>query len=143
METNERLVRLIADEAGYRDAEEIDNCRKADVADRIQSLEELKSDVETGSLRPVVNIFSCLGDETRYTIVRLLIESDKQLCVCELEAITEVSQSGLSHALSDLQDAGLVAKEKRGRWRYYQPTDRARTLLAAIEDTPPEATPEL
>jgi DNA-binding transcriptional ArsR family regulator len=46
-----------------------------------------------------------------------------------------VSDSAISHALSDLRDAGLVTRRKDGTWRYYEATDRAEALLAALDDT--------
>jgi DNA-binding transcriptional ArsR family regulator len=41
----------------------------------------------------------------------------------------------VSHALSDLHDAGLVTRRKDGTWRYYEPTDRAVALLDALDRT--------
>ena len=46
-----------------------------------------------------------------------------------------VSDSAVSHALSDLTEAGLVTRRKEGQWRYYDTTDRADGLLAALDST--------
>jgi DNA-binding transcriptional ArsR family regulator len=46
-----------------------------------------------------------------------------------------VSASAVSHALSDLHDAGLVTRRQAGTWRYYAPTDRAVALLDALDST--------
>jgi len=44
----------------------------------------------------------------------------------------DVSDSAVSHALSELTDAGLVARRKEGKWRYYRTTDKAERLLGAL-----------
>jgi DNA-binding transcriptional ArsR family regulator len=78
---------------------------------------------------------STLGDETRYRLARLLDAADDALCVCELEPLVDVSESAVSHALSDLVDAGLATREKNGRWRYYEATSRTAAVLGALDET--------
>jgi len=56
------------------------------------------------------SIFKALGEPTRLRIVRLLAE--KELCVCELEEIMNMSQPRISQHLKVLKQAGLV-KERR------------------------------
>lgn len=136
MEADERLKRLVADEVGCCEASEIEDCRNANVTDRLSELEVLQSDIDSEIEQTDINTFSRLGDETRYTIVRLLVASDKELCACEIEPLLDVGQSALSHALSDLQNAGLVSKERSGKWHYYRPTERARAIVDAVDDHP-------
>jgi DNA-binding transcriptional ArsR family regulator len=45
----------------------------------------------------------------------------------------DVSESAVSHALSDLEDAGLVTRRKDGNWRYYDATDLAANVFQAAE----------
>lgn len=80
-------------------------------------------------------VLKTLGDETRYTLVRTLVDAGEELCVCELAPLVDVSDSAVSHALSDLVDAGLLARRKEGTWRHYRPTERAEELLGALEAT--------
>ncbi|MFB6269878.1 MAG: winged helix-turn-helix domain-containing protein, partial [Halobacterium sp.] len=54
-------------------------------------------------------------------------------CVCELEALVDVSESAVSHALADLVDAGLATRRKDGNWRYYDATDLAADVFDAAE----------
>jgi len=82
---------------------------------------------------PQTYAYSVLGDETRYRIVRALAESEKEMCVCEFDLVLDVSESAVSHAFRELYDKGLVQREKRGRWRYYETTDRAEAILDALE----------
>jgi DNA-binding transcriptional ArsR family regulator len=49
--------------------------------------------------------------------------------------VVDVSDSAVSHALADLLDADLVTRRKHGTWRYYEATERARALLAALDAT--------
>lgn len=124
--TDERLSRLIEDEAG--------TCCAADVEERLDALASLASAVPDDPV-PDLAALKALGDGTRHRIVRLLAAADDELCVCEINPLVDVSDSAVSHALSDLADAGLVEREKRGTWRYYRTTERAEALLDALDDT--------
>ena len=65
----------------------------------------------------------------------MLTAANRELCVCEINLIVDVSDSAISHTLSDLYDAGLVTRRKDGTWRYYETTDRAEALLTALDET--------
>lgn len=122
----ERLERLIADQEG--------DCCTEDIETRIGTLErhlgDLPPDIESD--RSALN---ALSNDTRYTIVRLLAAAGRELCVCEITPVVDVSDSAVSHALSDLYDAGLVTRRKDGTWRYYEATDRATALLDVLDQT--------
>lgn len=135
MQASKRLKKLVASEVDCCSVDEIDQCREANLDDRLNSLRELQDAVGRDVVDTDIHALSRLGDETRYTIVRLLVAAEKDLCVCELEPLLDVSESALSHALSDLRNAGLVTRERRGKWRFYQPTDRAEALIDAIDTT--------
>lgn len=122
----ERLERLITEESG--------GCCESDIEDRLDSLRAYQSETPTHP-EPDLTALKTLGNDTRYTIVRLLTAADRELCVCEINPIVDVSDSAISHALSDLYDAGLVTRRKDGTWRYYETTDRAEALLTALDET--------
>jgi len=63
----------------------------------------------------------------------VLVAAQEELCVCELNAVVDVTESGLSHALSKLLDAGLVSGRKDGRWKKYRATNRAVALITVLE----------
>ncbi|MFT4885681.1 MAG: ArsR family transcriptional regulator [Natronomonas sp.] len=84
-----------------------------------------------------VGTLSTLGNDTRYESLRLIAESEDDLCVCEIEPALGVSQSAVSQALSKLFSAGLVERRKEGRWRYYTATPRAQRLLDVLDETRP------
>ncbi|MBE3595727.1 MAG: winged helix-turn-helix transcriptional regulator [Hydrogenibacillus sp.] len=76
-------------------------------------------------------LFKALGHETRYRIVRLLIER-KQFCG-DLVAELGLAQSTVSHHLKVLREAGIVVTEARGPWVCYEVSgERIRSLLAAF-----------
>jgi ArsR family transcriptional regulator len=65
----------------------------------------------------LIRILKALGDETRLSIVNILRSGN--LCVCEIEAILESSQSNVSRHLAKLRDAGVIYSEKKSQWVYY------------------------
>jgi DNA-binding transcriptional ArsR family regulator len=65
--------------------------------------------------------FKALGDPTRLRIVYAL--SKKKLCVCDLSASLDMSQSAVSHQLRILRNLKLVKFEKKGKSVYYSLDD--------------------
>ncbi|OVE84101.1 ArsR/SmtB family transcription factor [Natronolimnobius baerhuensis] len=124
-ETADRLRRYLEDELG--------ECRNKDLQDRLDELDDLESVLDENVISRDVQTLSALGNETRYRLVRLLVEADDELCVCEIAPLVDVSDSAVSHALSTLTDAGLVTKRKDGRWRKYRATSRASALLTVLD----------
>src|SRR6056297_2080125 len=122
----ERLERLITDQEG--------DCCSADIDARIETLERHVRHLPPETDRDQTAL-KTLSNETRYTIVRLLVAAGRELCVCEITPVVDVSDSAVSHALSDLYDAGLVTRRKDGTWRYYAATERASALLDALDRT--------
>ena len=66
-------------------------------------------------------LFGALADKSRLNILQLL--SFREMCVCELSAALNVTQPNLTYHVKRLESAGLVQREKRGRWVYYSLTD--------------------
>ncbi|MBF0503642.1 MAG: winged helix-turn-helix transcriptional regulator [Candidatus Omnitrophica bacterium] len=65
--------------------------------------------------------FKALGDLTRSKIVFAL--SKKVLCVGEIAALLNISQSAVSHQLRVLRDMKLVRSRKEGQVTYYSLDD--------------------
>lgn len=57
-------------------------------------------------LERMATTFKALGEPTRLKIVKLL--SVQELCVCELEAVLNISQPRVSQHLKVLRVAGIV-----------------------------------
>lgn len=61
--------------------------------------------------------FKALADPVRLRLLSLIADApDGTACSCDLEGPVGKSQPTVSHHLSILAEAGLVTKEKLGRW---------------------------
>lgn len=70
-----------------------------------------------GELGKIAEFYKALGDETRLTILQML--KGQEMCVCEILARLEMTQSAVSHHLKILKQAGLVTDKREGKWIYY------------------------
>jgi len=59
------------------------------------------------------SVFKALGEPTRLKITKLL--AHRELCVCDLEEILQMSQPRISQHLKILKQAGLVNERKEGQ----------------------------
>lgn len=66
----------------------------------------------------VVTTSRALADETRWRIVRLVM--DEALCVCELADILGMPQSSVSSHVQIIRKAGLLESEKCEKWTYFR-----------------------
>ena len=72
----------------------------------------------------MVEIFKALAEESRLRIISLIIEND--MCVCEIEASLNMTQSNASRHLSVLRQCGILRIYKRAQWAYYGISDTFR-----------------
>jgi len=68
-------------------------------------------------MKEIIKAFKALSEPTRLRIFLLLMERD--LCVCEMTFVLNMSQSRISHQLRLLRDADLVEDKREGRWIIY------------------------
>ena len=52
-----------------------------------------------------------LSDPNRVRVLKLL-EDDRELCVCNIQAFLELAQSTVSRHMKVLEDAGLVERRR-------------------------------
>lgn len=69
----------------------------------------------------LAEIFKTMGDPTRIKILYALRE--RELCVCDLSELLEMSSSAISHQLRVLRNNKLVKFRKEGRSVYYSLDD--------------------
>ncbi|MDJ0577354.1 MAG: metalloregulator ArsR/SmtB family transcription factor [Xenococcaceae cyanobacterium MO_234.B1] len=69
----------------------------------------------------MAEFFSLLGDSNRLRILSVLAR--KELCVCDLAATLDMSESAMSHQLRTLRAMRLVSYQKRGRKVFYRLQD--------------------
>ncbi len=89
------------------DAQAVEQCRKG-------MLKEKEYD-------DMSMIFEMFGDSTRLKIMNAL--SVRELCVSDLAAVLEMSNSAISHQLSSLKKTKLVVSRKVGKNVYYSMAD--------------------
>lgn len=73
--------------------------------------------------------FAALADPVRLRLLSFITSSPGEVCACDLVEPSGRSQPTVSHHMKILVDAGLVTREKRGLWVWYQPV---RTRLDAL-----------
>lgn len=76
---------------------------------------------EQEMLLGATQIFKMLADPNRLRLLHAL--SQEELCVCDLAALVEVSDSAVSHQLRLLRAARLVKFRREGKMVYYQLDD--------------------
>jgi ArsR family transcriptional regulator len=88
--------------------------------------DEIVSEMKTKQLpleqgHDLALLFQALSDPTRLRIIYTLIQ--KEVCVCDLAASLEMTQSSVSHQLRNLRALRLVKHRKVGRMVYYSIDD--------------------
>ncbi|MBH1940940.1 winged helix-turn-helix transcriptional regulator [Mobilitalea sibirica] len=66
----------------------------------------------------MIDIFKALSEESRLRILALLM--DRELCVCEIEASLNMSQSNASRQLAILKNSDILDVNKKAQWAYYK-----------------------
>jgi ArsR family transcriptional regulator, arsenate/arsenite/antimonite-responsive transcriptional repressor len=69
-------------------------------------------------VRDAAQFFKVLADEARLKMLWLLF-NQQELCVCDIMAALDITQSKASRHLSTLRHADLVIDRKDGLWSYY------------------------
>lgn len=69
----------------------------------------------------LAELFKTMGDPTRIKILYALKE--RELCVCDLSELLDMSSSAISHQLRILRNNKLVKYRKEGRSVYYSLDD--------------------
>jgi ArsR family transcriptional regulator len=91
-------------------------------------------DVDSDAMATDLQVLAAMGNDTRYELLRRIANAEDGVCVCDLDAAVDVSQSAVSQALSRLYAAGLVTRRKEGSWRYYDHTETTAAILGTLDD---------
>lgn len=94
------------------------------------STEDNKYNFQKVDLQRLSEILTLLSVKARLDLLFLL--NDKPHCVCDLEGHTNMSQSLISHHLSDLSKAGFVISKKEGKYTDYFLTSRGEELVRTL-----------
>ena len=79
-----------------------------------------------------VDIFKALGDETRLRLVNLLLQTEEDLCVCEMVDTLGLPQYQISKHLTILKNASLLRASRKGTWVYYRLDGEESPLLSDL-----------
>lgn len=78
------------------------------------------------SIQDLSQLLKLVSDHSRLRILCVL--KNNELCVCDIIQNIHLSQSLISHHLSDLKNAGLVVDRKEGKWAYYSLTKKGKRI---------------
>ena len=81
-------------------------------------------------------LFKALADRHRIRILRLLARADDAVCVCKLEPALGLAQPTVSYHLKLLVNAGLLERERRGRFSYYRLAPGVLERLGTLMNVP-------
>ncbi len=91
-------------------------------------------EAEAGELE---RLLRALADRQRLRILNMLVRAGgAPLCVCEFTAEFDLPQQNVSYHLKQLVDAGVIARERRGRYSYYALVDGVLNQIAALVALP-------
>lgn len=80
-------------------------------------------------LYDLAELFKVFGDSTRIRILFVLFGSE--VCVCDLAAVLNMTQSAISHQLRILKQSGLIKSRREGKSVFYSLADEhVRTIIA-------------
>lgn len=79
-------------------------------------------------MKDFIKTMKAVSDPNRVKILKML--EQKELCVCELQALLGLAQPTISKHLKLLEDAGLVVSRKEKLWVNYTLAKKAETIYA-------------
>ncbi len=91
----------------------VDDARVAAVSESLVGVEEAAA---------LAEMFRLLGDPTRVRILCSLLEAG-ELCVCDIAAVVDTSETKVSQAMRLLRAAGVVRNRRDGRNIFYRLDD--------------------
>ncbi len=98
-----------------------------------KAVREVKSKMPDNKLLlKMADKFKILSDLTRIKILYAL--SVRELCVCDMASLLNMTQSAISHQLRILRSAGVVNFRKEGKIVYYFISDNRIIKLIKIKE---------
>lgn len=111
---------------------DLDCCETTEIhEDLLKIVSETMPD-ET-ELYDLAELFKVFGDSTRIRILFVLFEAE--VCVCDLAAALNMTQSAISHQLRILKQNKLVKSRREGKSIFYSLADEhVKTIIAQGRD---------
>jgi ArsR family transcriptional regulator, arsenate/arsenite/antimonite-responsive transcriptional repressor len=96
----------------------------------------VREPISPGQAAELAHILKALADQTRLRLVSMVAAHEGgEACVCDLTDPLGLTQPTISHHLKVLVDAGILTRDKRGRWAYYALVPEALDALSAVLST--------
>ncbi len=106
---------------------DIERCETTEVHEELLKIVNEKMPAEE-ELYDLSELFKVFGDSTRIRILFVLFESE--VCVCDLAAALNMTQSAVSHQLRILKQNRLVKSRREGKSIFYSLADaHVRTII--------------
>ena len=98
----------------------------------------MEAPLASGDAEVLAGVLGALADPARLRLVSLLAASPNgECCGCDLTEPLGLSQPTVSHHLKVLYEAGLLDRDRRGRWVYYSlRRDRLAALRTILSPAP-------
>ena len=91
------------------------------------------SSLGEGDAVELERLLRSIADRHRLKILNMLVRAeDAPICVCEFTAALDLPQQNISYHLKQLVAAGVIARERRGRYSYYSLAAGALDDIAAL-----------
>lgn len=78
-------------------------------------------------MREILSITKALSDENR--LRALIAVKDDPLCLCQIIEVLGLSPATVSKHMNILEQAGLVERTRRGKWRFYGLADGSKSRV--------------
>ena len=107
---------------GGKDMEEREDIEYQCTIMHEDAVREVKKEMpDDGYIYDLAEFYKLFADSTRMKIIYALLK--KELCVCDIAAIVNTTQSAISHQLRLLKQSKLVKVRKEGKVVYYSLDD--------------------
>jgi ArsR family transcriptional regulator len=92
-----------------------------------------ESVLDEADAEELAGLFKVLADPARLRLLSMVAAAAPgEACACDLVEPLGRSQPTVSHHLSLLVDAGLLTREKRGRWAWYRVVPERLEMLRSV-----------
>lgn len=116
-----------------RQAAADDRCVQGAARDGCCSLSRGPMDAEDA--QRAAGLLKALADPTRLRLLsHVAAQGCETVCACDLTDVLGISQPTVSHHMKKLVDAGLLAREQRGKWAHYSVVPEAFAELRSFLD---------
>ncbi len=90
------------------------------------------SSLSAAAASELERLLRSIADRHRLRILNLLVRAGGPVCVCEFTGALGLPQQNVSYHLKQLVEAGVVVRERRGRYSYYALVDGALAHVAEL-----------